>query len=219
MRYIIAGIDTGINFSLALVIIDCFFTNDFFTSLFFDVCKKRLSKILTPEKKKKIMSYIFSDEYFLKKFSINFAEVYNVKKYKNKTLEQDVYFTFSEKLYADITNNVSPSLVTIEDFLFFNLSKEKANNYNIRIASWYTVAKMQNFIGYLSGYLRAKGLKIKLVKPRSWKSIVNPYHEKLATKFEQIAKVNKNKRSHLISALGIALSSIPDVILSQIDVI
>ncbi|MEM1669054.1 MAG: hypothetical protein QXM53_10390, partial [Thermofilaceae archaeon] len=91
----------------------------------------------------------------------------------------------------------------IEDFLFFN-NKTVKNK-----ASWFTVAKLQHAIGYLVGYFTAKEVLVRVVKPKTWKSLVGSFHYELAAHlFPDAFSGRKSQFDHISSATGIALSGI-----------
>ncbi|MCS7232114.1 MAG: hypothetical protein RMJ67_08255 [Elusimicrobiota bacterium] len=89
---------------------------------------------------------------------------------------------------------------------FFGRSK----NGSIPRASWYIVAKVQNLVGYLYGFMEARGFEVKLIKPRSWKAVVDPFHITIANKVMEAEDLVKFKKGidHIYSACGIALSQV-----------
>ena len=92
----------------------------------------------------------------------------------------------------------------VEDFLFFNINSSQARRYEIRPASWFTVSKMQNVIGFITGYLSAFGYEVRIVKPSIWKRVVSPFYISFGSLVCEKFRIGKKDRDHVLSATGIA---------------
>ena len=84
----------------------------------------------------------------------------------------------------------------IEDFLFLG-NREKNR------APWRLVARMQNLIGYLSGFLSASGIPTTKVPPKRWRSRTHPEHLSALLKSS-----GHHANPHTVSALGIVLGEL-----------
>jgi len=200
---LLAGIDTGINFSLGFVVFEVFVNLNEIKLL--DV----FSKFSRKETLKPSEARFFLDT-LLKKNCLKFIPYHwslhhfnpqergKVADYMVKIIKR------CEKLSTKKVN------VFIEDFLFFSKTSFKK-------ASWFTVTKIQNAIGFLTGYFYAKKIKTKLIPPRTWKSIVDTNYIDVSSYLFPSAFKKKKQESHILSAVGIALSNIPDLILTSLS--
>lgn len=207
-KFVLVGIDTGIRYSLGIVLFEVKFTNKFF----FEIEKnKRIRKLLLKNKvstkeNREMFCFLCENNYF--KINYLHTGVYNA------TLDIR-YRTIDEicKVIERYKNMGYEVRVVLEDFLFFS----NVLNKKSRVASYYTVAKMQNLIGFCQGYLCSRGYNVFVIKPRVWKAITSAYLDYFVRELSEGEKAErylklKTKRSHIISALGIALSGVPIVI-------
>ena len=86
----------------------------------------------------------------------------------------------------------------IEDFFFFGKKSQKER------APWVVVARMQNLIGYLCGFLSGNGIPVDVVSPRRWKMHVEERQLQ-----EILTRKGLNGVSlHVVSAVGVVLGEI-----------
>lgn len=95
-------------------------------------------------------------------------------------------------------------IVVIEDFMYWGRSDLR------RKASWFIVARMQNLIGYLSGFLEGRGIEVKVVAPRTWKAVVEPWYVDIGKWVLGELKLGRSQKriEHVYSAFGIGLSEV-----------
>ncbi|MEM4959300.1 MAG: hypothetical protein QXX12_05435 [Nanopusillaceae archaeon] len=191
--FLLAGIDTGIRSSLGFVLFEVFLPRGEKLEKLLKIASKKSSK-------KRDLSLVLIDLLKESQFHKWFWQVYSFStEAERKGTTEHIYKVISE---TERACNKKVSLF-IEDFLFFNNKTIKSK------ASWFTVAKLQHTIGYLTGYFTAKGISVKIVKPKTWRSLVGSFHYELAAYlFPEAFSKRNSQADHISSATGIALSGI-----------
>jgi len=101
------------------------------------------------------------------------------------------------------------SEIMIEDFHYWrslakSLIKKTAGGHK-RKSSYYTVARMQNLIGFLCGFFCAKNFNVTIVSPIRWRTRIT---QNELEKIELPCNFPKTIRPHILSAIGIALGEL-----------
>jgi len=194
--FLVAGIDTG--YQLGFVVFETFVNLNEIKSLnvFLKLSKK---KTLKPSEAKTLLDILLRKN-LLKFVPYHWSFHYFDPQERGKIADYVVkIIKRCERLSAKKIN------VFIEDFLFFSKTSSKK-------ASWFTVTKVQNTIGFLVGYFYARKIETKLVRPRTWKSIVDTYYIDISSHLFPSAFKKEMQESHILSAVGIALSGIPELV-------
>ncbi len=212
----VVGLDTGTRKSLGYVILD-FIVSDNIKEYFKNFKKSYLKN---PEKRSKCFKDLFfTDRKFLSYSVISYGVLDFSPEKRKESVESILAHVRSieDSFKNNSFNSVSLKVIFgIEDFLFFNLDKKYKRRYNVKPASWFTVARMQNVIGFIEGSLFSYGYQVKLVKPKVWKSLV-PYCNLLAASLNlDLKKFNRSERSHIFSAIGIAFYTMFDFLQNQL---
>ena len=107
-----------------------------------------------------------------------------------------------------IANRYRVDYVCIEDFLYRGESPKRAP---ASVAS-----KMRLFVGFLHGFFTARGFRVHLILPRTWKARIRRIsketpEEWLATRFPEVPSVLETpvangQLRHVFSAVGVALA-------------
>lgn len=203
--YNVLGIDTGLRESLGCTIVSLSFRYNDLLSIFLDIFFKR-NRILkvTSDRMRVFLSSILG----FKSTSVRviFASVFNFSGNNRRDVVRRIFSVAKESEVKSIA---------IEDFLYFSGLSEKYKNRRDRridVASWYIVSRVQNVIGYLTGYAEANGFSVYVFTPRSWQSLVSslvdPEPGALVSKFlhENRMKLKRNHVDHVYAAAGIALA-------------
>lgn len=201
----VIGIDTGLRNSLGCVGLNVDLNVDFLESF----CPKKRKKTLNVKDKRAVIFSLsrLSKEELRKVLRCDYVNVFSLKSAREKTRFEAA--SFVSELCSEYFMK-GKVVVVLEDFVFFGRSK----NGSAPRASWYVVAKVQNLVGYLYGFMEARGFEVRVVKPRSWKVIVDPFHVTIANKLVEARDLMKFKKGveHVYSAFGVALSQVVNVL-------
>ncbi len=214
----VVGIDTGTRKSLGYVILN-FIVSDGIKEYFKNFKK---SYLRDPEKRVKYFRDLFSNNgRFLSYFVVSYGVLDFSLEKRKESIEsilahvRSIEDSFKNNSFNSSNSSSMEVIFGVEDFLFFNLNGKYRRRYNVKPASWLTVARMQNAIGFIEGSLSSYGYQVRLIKPKTWK-ILMPYCNLLAASLNlDLKKFNKSERSHIFSAVGIAFYTAFDFVQNQ----
>lgn len=211
--FVLVGIDTGIRNSLGVVFLKLSFDN-FRVKSFFTESFRKKSFLKNAKEKRKFLGILIHER--LIQLSPLFGSVYSFYTKDRKTVTKVILESI--KLVEESKEKVK---IVVEDFLFFGKNGKKLSCFSGKTASWFTVAKIQNAIGYLVGFFTANDYDVKVVKPKTWKSISDPFYKKIGIEviqkvFLSSIQLRPSEGDHILSATGISLSCIPDLVIKNL---